>query len=358
MALLNLTKRFGKFEAVKNLNLEVRDGEFVAILGPSGCGKTTTLRMIAGLETPDHGEIYIGDRIVNDVPPGERDVSLVFQFYAIYNMSVYKNLAFPLIIRKIKKSEIDKRVREVADLLGIGHLLDARALDLTEGEKQRVALGRAIIRKPQVYLLDEPLTNLDARLRARMRVELKKLQRELGQTTIYVTHDQLEAMTMADRIAVMNQGILQQYDTPENVYEHPSNLFVAGFIGSPTMNFLEGTLVDREGKSYLDLGEFFIDLSNLKGVIEETAKAQNLILGVRPEDINVSGDKTPNSYEGNIDIIEPLGDKILLNVLIGNKLLKVFGSHYEKKQPGDKVWLTFNRDKIHIIDKETEKVII
>jgi len=359
VSLVNLTKRFGKLEAVKNLNLEVEDGKFVCMLGPSGCGKTTTLRMIAGLEKQDSGDIYIGDKLVNDLTPGERDISMVFQFYAIYpGMSVYENLEFPLLARKIPKKERDARVKEIARVLRLNHLLNSMAMKLTVGEKQRVALGRAIVRKPQVYLLDEPLTNLDARLRSQMRVELKKIQRDLAQTTIYVTHDQLEGMTMADKIAVMSLGELQQYDTPEDIYQHPKTLFVAGFVGSPTMNLLDCTLKEEE-KTFLDFGQFSLDISGLSDIVKKSATGSELVLGIRPEDVSVSERRiSPNGLEAKIDIIEPIGDKTLFDVSIGSHTLKVFGPQYSELQPRDRVWLSFDHGKIHVIDKKTGKVIV
>ena len=243
---VNLVKKFDKTVAVDGISFDVKDGEFIVLLGPSGCGKTTTLRCIAGLETPDEGEIYIDDKLVNDLPPKDRDVAMVFQSYALYpHMTVYGNLAFPLKMRKLPKDEIDKKVKEVAKLLNIDHLLDRKPRQLSGGEMQRVALGRALVRTPRVFLMDEPLSNLDAKLRVYMRAELKKLQRDLKITTIYVTHDQAEAMAMADRIAVMNKGKILQYSEPHDVYEKPANLFVAGFIGSPPMNFIKASIVEN-----------------------------------------------------------------------------------------------------------------
>jgi len=251
-----------KTVAVDGVSFEVKDGEFVILLGPSGCGKTTTLRCIAGLETPDEGEIYIGDRLVNDLPPKDRDIAMVFQSYALYpHMTVYDNLAFPLKMRKYPKDEIDKRVKEVARLLRIEDLLDRKPRQLSGGQQQRVALGRALVRNPQVWLMDEPLSNLDAKLRVYMRAELKKLQKDLGITTIYVTHDQAEAMAMGDRIAVMDKGKILQYDEPHVVYEKPANIFVAGFLGSPPMNFVDATIVERDSQIILDAGVFELPTS-------------------------------------------------------------------------------------------------
>src|SRR2546425_5442895 len=261
VVLEHLKKSFGKLEAVKDLSLDVEYGKFVCFLGPSGCGKTTTLRMIAGLEEPDSGSIYVGDSSVNELDASERNIAMVFQFYAMYpGITVRENLAFPLEQRRISRGEIQSRVKETAEILRIDHLLDKVATKLTSGEKQRVAIGRAIIRRPQVYLMDEPLTNLDAGLRAVMRVELSRLQRELKQTMIYVTHDQLEGMSMANKIAVMNEGQILQYDTPETIYRRPTNLFVAGFVGSPTMNFIECTLSKTNGRTTLDFGSFRMNM--------------------------------------------------------------------------------------------------
>jgi len=357
----NLTKRFGNVIAVNNLNLMVEDKEFLVLLGPSGCGKTTTLRCIAGLEYPDEGEIYIGNTLVNDLPPKDRDIAMVFQSYALYpHMNVFDNIAFPLKIRKLPRDEINKRVKEVAELLKISHLLDRKPKQLSGGERQRVALGRAIVRNPQVFLMDEPLSNLDAKLRVYMRAELKKLQKELGVTTIYVTHDQVEAMTMADKIAIMNLGVLQQVGTSYEVYHYPSNLFVAGFIGSPPMNFVHCTLKESNGLYLLDSGEFVIHLTNDIGeIIKERISSSEIVLGVRPEDILISKEfGAQNSVEGEVYVTEPMGSEMIVDVKVGSEILKV-KSHAEMDvNIGDKVWLTFKIDKIHLFDKKTEKSII
>jgi multiple sugar transport system ATP-binding protein len=356
----NLTKRFGKITAVNRLNLEVEDKKFVCFLGPSGCGKTTTLRMIAGLEVPDEGEIYIGDQLVNDLSPAERDTAMVFQFYALYpTLTVYDNLAFPLRTQKTPRDEVDRRVREVADILGVTRILNLKPEQLTPGESQRVAIGRAIIRRPRVYLLDEPLTNLDAKLRARMRAELKRLQKELGQTAIYVTHDQLEAMTMADKIAVMNQGVLQEYDTPENVYNHPNNLFVAGFIGSPSMNFINGTLKETDSKLYLDSGEFQLDLTEFQEPLLKEVKGKEVILGIRPEYVSVESKPLGDyAFQGEVYVVEPLGDQAILDFKIGDSIVRAIVPPYFKADVGNRLWLTFSKDSFHIIDKKTEEVIL
>ena len=355
----NLTKRFGDVVAVNNLSYEVSDGEFMCMLGPSGCGKTTTLRMIAGVETPDEGNIYIDDIMVNDVPSKDRDIAMVFQFYVMYpDMKAFDQIAFPLKIRNTPKDELKRRVKEAAETLGIGHLLEKPVERLTMDQRQRVALGRAMVRKPKVYLLDEPLTNLDAKLRARMRAELKRLQKKLGTTTIYVTHDQLEAMTMADKIAVMNLGRLLQYDTPDTIYDHPKNLFVAGFIGSPAMNFIDCTFVERERKAFLDAGEFLYDITELKDLIKEQKTSSELILGVRPEHISVrKGGVNEDFIEAEVSVIEPIGNRLTLHLNVGKRPVTV-NAHVIEIDVGEKVWITFDRSKIHVFDKKTENAII
>jgi len=350
--LVGVSKRFGKHEAVRNLTLEVPDRSFVCLLGPSGCGKTTTLRMIAGLETPDTGEIYIGENLVNKVPPYERDIAMVFQFYAIYpGMTVFDNLAFPLKQRKWPKGEIVRRVREVAEILRIDHLLEKDAMSLTVGEKQRVALGRAMVRDPKVFLLDEPLTNLDARLRAVMRIELKKLHNKIKTTTIYVTHDQLEAMTMADRIGVMESGVLQQYDTPSNLYDKPANLFVAGFIGSPTMNLLE-CRVRKGERTYLDFDGFTLSSDSLDSRLKNVYDGMELVFGVRPSDIRVE-EGGGGLLNGRIEVIEPLGDKAILDISVGKTKIRVLERGKAQVNVGSSVALYIESEKIHFFDKKT-----
>jgi len=258
-------KRFGDVVAVNDLDIKVFDKEFLVFVGPSGCGKTTSLRLLAGLEEISDGRIMIGDRVVNDVPPKDRDIAMVFQSYALYpHMSVYDNMAFGLKLRKVPKAEIDKRVKQAAEILGIAQLLDRKPRQLSGGQRQRVAVGRAIVRDPAVFLFDEPLSNLDAKLRVQTRAEISKLHQRLGTTFIYVTHDQVEAMTMATRIAVMKDGLLQQVDSPQNLYDHPGNVFVAGFIGSPSMNFFDATLVEQDGKMFIDAGSFKLPIPESK----------------------------------------------------------------------------------------------
>ncbi len=285
----NLVKKFGRQTAVDHLNLSIKDREFVAILGPSGCGKTTTMNMISGLLKPDSGQILFDGKVMNKVPPGKRGVGFVFQNYAIFTyMTVYENIAFGLKVKKVSPGTIDKEVKAVAELLQVDHLLEMNAGKLSVNDMQKVALGRSMVTKPQIFLLDEPLSNLDAALRSKMRAELKKIQQELGQTTIYVTHDQVEAMSLADKIAVMNFAVLQQYDTPHNIYNHPVNMFVANFIGSPTINFIEATFQSGE----LVLDDFQGFRFPLAGVtanqIQTNLKADKVVIGIRPEHVKVT----------------------------------------------------------------------
>ena len=313
----NLTKHFDEVVAVSNLSLAVRDKEFMVVLGPSGCGKTTTLRAIAGLEQPDEGSIYIDDTPVNDLPPADRDVAFVFQFYALYpHMTVFDNMAFPLKAVKTPKQEIGARVNEVAAVLQIENLLSRTPGKLSGGEMQRVALGRAMVRRPKVFLMDEPLTNLDAKLRTEMRAELKRLQKDLGATTIYVTHDQLEAMSMGDKIAVMRDGAAQQIGTPAEVYDHPASLFVAGFVGSPTMNLLDCTYVQEGGRSFLRAGasNFKMEIpASLGKIVQDTATGPQLILGIRAEDIFVREEAAGDTIQAEVYVVEPLGSENIVD---------------------------------------------
>ncbi len=366
--LVGVWKRFGGVVAVKDMSLEVRDGEFVILLGPSGCGKTTTLRMISGLEEPSQGKIFIGDKLVADpeagvfVPPKDRDIAMVFQSYALYpHMTVFDNIAFPLKLRKVPKQEIEERVREVAELLGLTELLKRKPRELSGGQRQRVALGRAIVRKPQVFLMDEPLSNLDAKLRVKMRAELKKLQRQLGVTTIYVTHDQVEAMTMGDRVAIINYGELQQVGTPDEVYNKPANIFVGGFIGSPPMNFLSVSVTED---GWLDFGEFKLkllpDQVALLGELGYLGK--EVVFGIRPEDVydavfaqvKVPGE---NMVRAKVEIVENLGSERIVHLKVGG--LSFLGSFHSdsKVSEGQEVDVVFDMKKIHLFDKKTEKAI-
>jgi multiple sugar transport system ATP-binding protein len=358
--LVNLYKKFDKVVAVDGVSLEIADGSFVVLLGPSGCGKTTTLRCIAGLEVPDSGEVWIGDRVVNDLPPKDRDVAMVFQNYALYpHMKVYDNIAFPLRMRKIPKGEIDRRVKEVAELLGIKHLLDRKPRQLSGGEQQRVALARAIVRQPKVYLMDEPLSNLDAKLRLFMRAELKRLQKELKTTTIYVTHDQAEAMAMADKIAVMNKGKVLQYDEPLNIYNKPSNTFVATFIGSPPMNMIKASVV-REGMLVqLDAGSFVYTLpADYSEIVSTRLRSSEVYLGVRPEDLRISTEKQPTSvFMAEVYVLEHQGVNMVVDLKLGSEIIKAV-SRPMPLSIGDKVWVGFEPDKVHIYDAGTEELII
>lgn len=355
----NLTKIFDKkVVAVDNINLHIKDKEFLVLLGPSGCGKTTTIRCIAGLETPDSGNIYIGDRLVNGVPEKERDVAMVFQTFALWpHMKARDNIAFPLKMHKVPKNEIKSQVKKIADLLKIPHLLDRMPGQLSGGEAQRVALGRAIIRDPKVFLLDEPLANLDAKLRIHMRVELRKLQETLGVTTICVTHDQAEAMAMADTIAVMHQGKIRQIGSSSELYDHPADLFVAGFIGSPTMNFMDCTF--EEAKGFLVSEAFTLEIpKQLIKDIKKNATSSELILGIRPQDITVHEKEEPNSIASEVYAVEPLGHETIFDLKLGDQIIKACTHPTYTLNLGEKVWMTFDMDRMHLIDKKTEKAVI
>ena len=352
------------FHAVKDFNLEVEDKEFIIFVGPSGCGKTTTLRMIAGLEEISSGELSIDGRVINDVEPKDRDIAMVFQNYALYpHMTVYDNMAFGLKLRKVPKKEIQRLVGEAAKILGLEPLLDRKPKALSGGQRQRVAMGRAIVRNPQVFLMDEPLSNLDAKLRGQMRIELSKLHERLGTTIIYVTHDQVEAMTLGTRIVVMNAGVVQQVDTPQALYETPNNLFVAGFIGSPQMNFLDAVCTVKDDKIELDLGETVIKLGGEKAkkVIEGGYDGQTVVLGIRPE--NVSDDEedlaahTDTTIESTVRVYELLGAEVYLYFDYAGANLTARVKPNTKARTGDVIKLALDPEKIHIFDKETEQVI-
>ena len=354
----HVSKFFGRVKAVVDLYLEIKDGEFVALLGPSGCGKTTTLLMIAGIYKPTKGRILFDDEDVTALPPKDRNIGMVFQSYALYpHMSVYENIAFPLRLKKVPKNEIDRKVKEVAKLLQIDHLLDRKPSQLSGGQQQRVALGRALVKEPDVLLLDEPLSNLDAKLRILMRAELKRLQKELKITTVYVTHDQVEAMSMADKIAVMNAGRLQQYAEPHELYNKPANLFVAGFIGAPPMNFIEGSIREVNGNYYFDAGVFTLKLSDELGELV-ASKSTDVILGFRPEHVIISLIEKSNTIKGTIYVTEPLGRDMVVNVKIGNLIIKALTEPNPTLSPGKTVWLVISEDKMHFFDKSTGKAIV
>ncbi len=355
-------KRFGDVVAVRDLTMEVKDKEFLVLVGPSGCGKSTTLRMLAGLEEVTEGTIWIGDRIVNDVPPKDRDIAMVFQSYALYpHMSVYDNMAFGLKLRKVPKDEIERRVREAAKILGIENLLGRKPRALSGGQRQRVALGRAIVREPQVFLLDEPLSNLDAKLRVQTRAELIKLHRRLQTTFIYVTHDQVEAMTMADRIAVLNNGVLQQLDTPQNLYDHPANLFVAGFIGSPSMNFFDATLTGTKGEMYVDTGGFRLRVPEQIAQAVADWLGQQVILGIRPEHIHHVQFTPPGinaqRIKAQLDVQELLGNERLFYLEAGGQTFIARVDPRATAASGEMIELNVDVDQMKLFDPQTEQAI-
>ncbi|HRW04061.1 MAG TPA: ABC transporter ATP-binding protein [Caldilineaceae bacterium] len=353
-------KRFGDVVAVNDLSIQVEDKEFLVFVGPSGCGKTTSLRLLAGLEEISDGNIMIGDRVVNDVPPKDRDIAMVFQSYALYpHMSVYDNMAFGLKLRKTPKADIDRRVKEAADILDIGHLLDRKPKQLSGGQRQRVAVGRAIVREPAVFLFDEPLSNLDAKLRVQTRAQLTRLHQRLQTTFIYVTHDQVEAMTMASRIAVMRDGVLQQIDTPHQLYNHPQNVFVAGFIGSPSMNFFDATVVENDGRLEINSGGFRLEVPEPKASAWRQFKGREVIFGIRPEDMHAKPYVAPNILESDmtakVDVIELMGNEIYLYMLTKDE--KSFIARVDPRvdaQRGDEVDLAVNMANAHIFDPKTE----
>jgi len=358
----NVFKRYGDVTAVNDLNVEVGDKEFLVLVGPSGCGKTTALRCLAGLEEITEGEILIGDRVVNDVAPKDRDIAMVFQSYALYpHLSVYDNMAFGLKLRKVPKDEIKRRVNEAADILGIQDFLDRKPRQLSGGQRQRVAVGRAIVREPKVFLFDEPLSNLDAKLRVAMRAEISKLHQRLQTTFIYVTHDQIEAMTMATRIAVINKGILQQLDTPQNLYDKPNNLFVAGFIGSPAMNFFSGKLRRDGSKLVVDTGDFVVSIPEKLAKPYETHAGKDIIFGIRPENIHDAG-FIPPSIEAQtvpvkVDVTELMGNEIFLYLVSGKNTFVSRVDPRSKLRVGEQATVAFYMDSVHIFDATTEEAI-
>jgi multiple sugar transport system ATP-binding protein len=356
----HVTKQFGEVKAVNDLNLEVKDKEFLVLVGPSGCGKTTALRLLAGLEDITAGVISIGERVVNDVAPKDRDIAMVFQSYALYpHMSVYDNMAFGLKLRKMRKPDIDKRVKEAADILGIGHLLDRKPKQLSGGQRQRVAVGRAIVREPKVFLFDEPLSNLDAKLRVQTRAEISKLHQRLGTTFIYVTHDQTEAMTMASRIAVMKDGIMQQIGSPQELYDHPGNMFVAGFIGSPSMNFFNATIRQSDGSTALDTGSFRVPAPADSREKLRSSAGEPVVIGIRPEDIHDRQFTPPGIEGGSInattEVVEPMGSEIYLNLVSGGQPFVARVDARSQARPGAAVDLVFDLNKIHIFSKDSEQ---
>ncbi|MCS4537930.1 MAG: ABC transporter ATP-binding protein [Thaumarchaeota archaeon] len=357
VSLKNVTKRFGDIAAVEGVNLEVKDKEFLSILGPSGGGKTTLLRLIAGLEVPTEGEVYFGDKLVNGILPRDRNVSLVFQNYALFpHLTAFDNIAFPLTVRKTPKSEIDKRVKEVAELLGIRHLLDRKPKQLSGGEQQRVALGRAIVRQPDVFLMDEPLSSVDASMRIAMRTELKKLQKNLGTTLVYVTHDQTEAMTMADKIAVIRNGKLVQIDSPQTIYDSPRESWVASFIGNPPMNLIPAT--------WLSNGQ--LEVSGVRPPItvktlskkEGLSAGKKVYVGIRPEDIEVSVAPADGAVcKGEVYLLESLGDSMIVDIKVGNSIIRAREKVDFRAQIGDQVFVRFNERRLALFDLDTGAAI-
>ena len=375
LSLRNVYKRYpGGVTAVIDFNLEIKDKEFIVFVGPSVCGKSTTLRMVAGLEEISDGEVYIGDRLINDVAPKDRDIAMVFQNYALYpHMTVFDNMAFGLKLRKTPKDEIRRRVEEAARILDIEHLLERKPKALSGGQRQRVALGRAIVREPKVFLLDEPLSNLDAKLRAQMRTEISKLHQRLGTTFIYVTHDQTEAMTMASRIVVMKSGVIQQVDTPQNLYLYPCNLFVAGFIGSPQMNFIDAVIVKDGDKYFVEFGsedtktragvKYKIELpaSKNKDNCLDAYVGKEVIMGIRPEDVHNEEDLLATFKDGiveaDVEVTELMGAETYLYMNCEGQSINARVAPTNTARPGDKIQIAIEPNKIHLFDKDTELTI-
>ncbi len=365
VTLKNIFKTYDDgFTAVNNVSLDIKDKEFIVLVGPSGCGKSTTLRMIAGLEEISDGELYIGDKVVNSVPPKDRNIAMVFQSYALYpNKSVYKNMSFGLELHKTPKDEIDRRVKEAAKILGIEQLLDRKPRALSGGQRQRVALGRAMVRNPAVFLLDEPLSNLDAKLRTAMRTEITKLHRRLETTFIYVTHDQTEAMTMGDRIVVMKDGIVQQVDTPQHLYDSPINTFVAGFIGSPQMNFLKGRLTQESGKVFVNLGGDSIELPEKRIPGNwQACIGREVTVGIRPEDISddayFMSNHKKSSLSGTVEVTELMGSEVYVYIKYNSQRITARMSPTTSAEADKPITFAVNENKIHLFDSETGETLL
>ena len=357
----HVTKKFGDTIAVDDLDIQVADREFLVLVGPSGCGKTTALRCLAGLEEISSGRIMIGERVVNDVAPKDRDIAMVFQSYALYpHLSVFDNMAFGLKLRKVPKEQIKARVHKAAATLGITELLDRKPRQLSGGQRQRVAVGRAIVREPKVFLFDEPLSNLDAKLRVQMRTEISKIHQQIQSTFIYVTHDQMEAMTMASRIAVINKGKLQQLDTPQNLYNQPANLFVAGFIGSPAMNFFPATL-RADGDLVADCGDFRIPIPTGRARDVAVRASPNVVIGIRPEDIHDAGFMPPNiaaaRVTARVDVTELMGNETFLYLLTDNSKFVARVDPRSQARVGEKIEVALNVEKLHIFDAQSEAAL-
>jgi multiple sugar transport system ATP-binding protein len=355
----NVVKNYGSLYAVNHVSLTVEDGEFVALVGPSGCGKTTTLNLVAGLIPMSGGEIAIGDRVVTTLDPKDRDIAMVFQNYALYpNKTVYKNLAFPLQMRHLPKDEIDRKVKQAAQTLDITHLLERRPRELSGGQQQRVALGRALVRDPAVFLMDEPLSNLDAKLRVQMRSELKRFHQDLKATVIYVTHDQLEAVTMADKMAVMSGGLLQQYDAPAQVFEHPANTFVAGFVGSPAMNLVPLRLTQQgDAVALASPDGWQLALSPEKAQLARTASSDAVVLGARHSTLRLHKSAMPGAVAGHAYIVEPTGDITFVQVKLGSSVIIVSVDPSVRVAPDEPVWIAFDQAKLHLFDGVTQHAL-
>jgi multiple sugar transport system ATP-binding protein len=361
VVLKDLNKKYDEVHAVKGVNLHIQDKEFVVLVGPSGCGKSTTLRMVAGLEEITSGEVHIGNRLVNDLPPKDRDIAMVFQNYALYpHMTVYDNMAFGLKMRKFPKPEIQKRVQDAAEILGIQDLLKRKPRQLSGGQRQRVAVGRAIVRHPQVFLFDEPLSNLDAKLRVQMRVELKRLHDRLETTAIYVTHDQVEAMTLGDRVVVMRDGWIQQVGEPLELYGRPRNRFVAGFIGSPAMNFIDTSIAGGGGTLLVEAPGLRVKLPADRVGTLGPKLGQAVTLGVRPEDLRLASGTDPADLcaEAVVDVVEPLGSEILLDVRIANTTVVARVDPSVRVRVHEKIRLAFVPERMHFFDAQTEESLL
>jgi multiple sugar transport system ATP-binding protein len=359
VVLKDVVKNYGNVFAVNRVSLTVEDGEFVALVGPSGCGKTTTLNLVAGLIPMSGGDVVIGDRNVTDLDPKDRDIAMVFQNYALYpQKSVYKNLAFPLQMRKLPKAEIDSKVMAAAKVLDIVPLLQRKPRELSGGQQQRVALGRALVRDPRVFLMDEPLSNLDAKLRVQMRTEIKRFHQDLKATIIYVTHDQLEAVTMADKMAVMNGGFLQQYDTPKNVFDHPVNMFVASFVGSPAMSLVRLEMEARGDEVVLKSQEGWeLPLSAANARKAKTSTSSKVVLGARHSTIKLHHAPVPGSVPGKVYTVEPTGDVTFVQAYLGESIVIISLEPSEVVKPDQQVWIEFDQERMHLFDAETTNAL-
>jgi len=359
LRLENLCKYFGNVKAVDDISLSLSDGEFFALLGPSGCGKSTVLLTIAGIYRPTSGRIYFDDKVVNDLPIRDRNVGMVFQSYALYpHMKVFDNVAFPLRLKKMSSEDIRKKVERITKFVGVADLLSRKPAELSGGQQQRVALARALVKEPNLFLLDEPLSNLDAKLRVTMRAELKKLQKDLGITTIYVSHDQVEAMTMADRVGVIDRGRFMQVGSADDLYNEPENLFVAGFIGSPPMNLIDCSVtVDEQERVLLDAGDFKLAITGATADLLREESSAEVVLGVRPEDVTIQPSRSLGSIRAEIYVIEPLGREILVDLRAGNIPIRALTRVLNAKMK-DEVWVAFDPEKLHVFDKRTGKVVV